>query len=169
VERIKPSRDLDERASLVGMLDFQRATMLLKADGLDHSQLDQTLAPSSLTIGSLLKHLALVEDSWITERFAGLPLPEPWASAPFETDEDWDFHSAAADSPGTLRELYRAACARSNAAIESVALDAIAPAPDRAGNPYNLRWVLLHLIEETARHAGHVDFIRESIDGVTGE
>jgi hypothetical protein len=115
-----------------------------------------------------VKHLALVEDSWIQHRFLGLPEIEPWRDAPFDNDPDWEWHSAANDQPHYLRELYIAACARSRAALESVQLDDLAAAQS-PGRPWTLRWMLLHLIEETARHAGHADLIRESIDGTTGE
>jgi uncharacterized damage-inducible protein DinB len=169
MDRIHPRRNADERTSLIQVLDYQRATILLKSEGLTHAQLGQTLAPSSLTLAGLLKHLAAVEDSWITERFLGQPIPEPWLSAPYDEDDDWEFHSAAADSPEYLRDLYVAACERSNAAIADVPLETLAPTPDRQGNPWSLRWVLLHLIEETARHAGHADLLRESIDGAVGD
>lgn len=95
--------------------------------------------------------------------------PQPWASAPFDTDEDWDFHSAAEDTPDALRDLYAAACERSRRANASLDLDSFAPNVDYYGNRYNLRWALVHLIEETARHAGHADLIRESIDGAVGD
>ena len=111
-ERIEPNSTTDELASLTEYLDYQRATMFMKTDGLTQHQLNQTHAPSTLTLGGLLKHLALVEDSWIQERFLGLPEVEPWASAPFDADPDWDFHSAADDTPAELRKLYDAACAR---------------------------------------------------------
>jgi uncharacterized damage-inducible protein DinB len=169
MERIYPKRDSDESEGLVGMLDLQRATILHKCEGLDHEQLNRVHPPSTLTLAALLKHLAAVEDSWITERFCGKQMPEPWASAPYDDDEDWEFHSAVNDSPEYLRQLYAAACARSNTAIANLPPDALAPAPDYYGNLWNLRWVLLHLIEETARHAGHADLLRESIDGVVGD
>jgi uncharacterized damage-inducible protein DinB len=167
-ERVSPDSTSDEITSLTQYLDFQRATILLKTDGLSRDQLGQAHGPSMLTLGGLLKHLALVEDSWIQGRFLGLPEIEPWASAPFDADEDWDFHSAADDSPEELRALYEAACARSRNAIVGIPLDQLAVVPREAGD-WTLRWVLLHLIEETARHAGHADMIREAVDGVTGQ
>jgi uncharacterized damage-inducible protein DinB len=169
MERTKPRRDQDERTTLLEMLEYQRATVLLKAEGLDHEQLNTRSTVSSLTLAGLLKHLAAVEDSWISARFLGKPEPEPWLSAPYDDDEDWEFTSAAQDSPDYLRELYAAACARSDAVMAGLPLDALAANPDYYGNPWNLRWVVLHLIEETARHAGHADIIREAIDGVTGD
>jgi uncharacterized damage-inducible protein DinB len=168
MERIRPRRDQDERTTIIEMLDFYRATMFLKCDGLDQAQLNQPFPPTTMTLAGLIKHSAMVEDMWITHRFAGDPLPEPWASAPIDEDEDWEWHSASDDSVEYLLELHRAACARTDAKIKGIPLETVAPAPDALGNPWNLRWVLLHLIEEAARHAGHADLIRESIDGSVG-
>jgi uncharacterized damage-inducible protein DinB len=117
----------------------------------------------------LLKHLALVEDSWIQERFLGLPEVEPWASAPWDQDRDWDFHSAADDDPEQLRDLYRAACERTRTAVAAASLDDLSRAPRRDGHHPSLRWILLHLLEETSRHNGHADLLREAIDGEVGE
>ena len=169
VDRSRPEPAVDERTMLVQYLDYQRATVLMKADGLDQKQLSRASTVSTLTLGGLLKHLALVEDSWIQGRFLGAPEIEPWVSAPFDDDEDWDFTSASADDPEYLRELYRAAAARTNAVVASAQLDDLSVVPRRDGNLWTLRWGLLHLIEETARHAGHADLIREAIDGATGE
>lgn len=168
-DRIDPASVSDEATSLGEFLDYQRATILLKTHGLTQEQLGSVHPPSTLTLAGLLKHLALVEDSWIQERFLGLPAPEPWASAPFDADEDWDFHSATQDSPDELRSLYEAACDRSRRATLGVPLDQRAVVPLRSGADWTLRWVLLHLIEETARHAGHADLLREAIDGSVGE
>jgi uncharacterized damage-inducible protein DinB len=168
MERTRPRRDQDERTTIIEMLDFYRATMVTKCEGLEQSQLGQTLPPSTMTLAGLIKHSAMVEDMWITVRFAGHPLPEPWASAPIDEDDDWEWHSAPDDSFEYLRDLYAAASARTDAAIKDVPLDTLAPAPDAQGNPFNLRWTLLHIIEETARHSGHADLIRESIDGAVG-
>lgn len=168
MERTRPRRDRDERTTITETLEFYRATMVLKCDGLEPGELGITLPPSTMTLAGLIKHSAMVEDMWITVRFAGRPLPEPWASAPIDEDEDWEWHSAPEDSFEYLRDLYAAAAARTDAAIRDVPLDTLAPDSDAQGNPWNLRWALMHLIEETARHAGHADLIRESIDGAVG-
>jgi uncharacterized damage-inducible protein DinB len=168
MERTDPQPATDEKTTLLQFLDFQRATLLLKAEGLDRQQLNQRLPSSSLTLAGLLKHLALVEDSWIQVRFAGQPEPEPWASAPGE-DPDWDFHSAAADDPQTLRELYRSACERSRQSIHDADVADLSAGLSREGHRWNLRWILTHLIEETSRHNGHADLLREAIDGSVGE
>ena len=167
-ERVDPSSTSDELTSLTQYLDYQSATILMKTDGLNHDQLNQIHPPSTLTLGGLLKHLAVVEDDWIHVRYLGLPEIEPWASAPWDADGDWDFHSAANDSPDELRALYAAACERSRTAIVGLSLDQLGVVPRKAGD-FTLRWVLLHLIEETARHAGHADLLREAIDGVVGD
>ena len=92
-------------------------------------------------------------------------------SAPGDDDVDWDFHSPPDDDPADIVALYRAACDRSRRVVEAVGgdLDHLTVAPSRSGAHFTLRWVILHMIEETARHNGHADLLRESIDGVTGE
>ncbi|MGZ4758076.1 MAG: mycothiol transferase, partial [Acidimicrobiales bacterium] len=124
-----------------------------------------------LTLAGLIKHLALVEDTWFVERMDGRPRPEPWLSAPFDDDPDWDFHSATDDTPDELLALYRAACDRSRAVVAGHDdLGALSVAQGRGDEGhFSLRWILLHMIEETARHNGHADLLRESIDGLTGE
>jgi uncharacterized damage-inducible protein DinB len=170
MERIDPDLQADERTTLVAFLDYHRATFLGKIAGLNHEQMNVALAPSDLTLASLTKHLALVEDSWFQERFVGVEV-EPWASAPFDVDRDWEMHSARDDSPDDLIALYRAAVARSQATLNTVeSLDARSAVNDRReGIPYSMRWILVHMIEETARHNGHADLIRQSIDGLVGE
>lgn len=167
--RLEPPTAGDERVTLDAFLDHQRATLLMKAEGLDRRQLNQPLPTSQLTLAGLLKHLALVEDDWIQVRFLGLPELEPWASAPWEQDRDWEFHSAEDDDPEALRSLYQEACARSRSAVAATDLGALSVGRNRDGQPWNLRWVLTHLIEETARHNGHADLLREAVDGSTGQ
>ncbi|HEY5221819.1 MAG TPA: DinB family protein [Microbacteriaceae bacterium] len=169
MERIDPNPQADERNSLLQYLNYQRATILLKTADLTMEQLGRTHAPSELTLSGLLKHLWLVEDSWITERFLGLPELEPWNSAPFDDDPDWEMHSALNDDPDWLRAQYADACARNDNLIAERSLDDLAAQKLRNGDDWTLRWVLLHLIEETARHAGHADLLREAIDGAVGE
>ncbi|MGI8948810.1 MAG: DUF664 domain-containing protein [Ornithinimicrobium sp.] len=100
------------------------------------------------------------------QRVAGEPPPEPWASAPWE--QDWEWHQAATWEQEEVWELYEVAVARAEAVLAGRRADQPAATTMRAGSPMNLRWVLLHLIEEYARHLGHADLIRESIDGQTG-
>ena len=123
--------------------------------------------PSATSVAGLLKHLALVEDSWFTHRFAGEAEPEPWASVDWDADPDWDFHSAAADPLDDLVELYRRACERSRAVAARHALDDVGV--DTSRYEFTLRFILVHLLEETARHLGHLDILIELLTGTTGE
>ncbi|HEU5267599.1 MAG TPA: DinB family protein [Jatrophihabitans sp.] len=168
--RIDPQPTGSELDTLCQYLDYQRETMLLKTDGLTRAQLAQPLPPSTLTLGGLLNHLALVEDSWFEERFLGRPEREPWAGIDWDADPDWEFRTAADLEPDQLRERYRQACERSRATVAAAtSLDQLSVLPLRSGSPFSLRWMLFHLLEETARHAGHADLLREAIDGTVGE
>jgi len=170
MERHDPVDVGDERTQLTQFLDFQRATVLLKVDGLDREQMNAPAAASDLTLAGLLKHLAVVEDGWFRRVLLG-ELPAQWYRD-FVDDPDWDFRTAADDDPADLVALYKHACERSRQAVASVASldDLTSEVPRRGGvQRFNLRWVLLHMIEETARHAGHADLLREAIDGATGE
>jgi uncharacterized damage-inducible protein DinB len=173
VARTDPDLVGDELTLLSQFLEFHRATLVDKVSGLSAEQLATRAVPSSaITLGGMLKHLALVEDDWFQVRLLGRPDPEPWASAPFDDDRDWDWHSAADDTPEELLDLYASACARSRSAVAEVDgdLERLSVKVDRhTGGPFSLRWIMIHMIEETARHNGHVDLIREAIDGVAGE
>ena len=153
----------------VGFLEFLRATVAWKTDGLDHAQLAQVHPPSSMTLGGLLKHLAFVEDWWLVHKFLGEPQQEPWASVDWRASPDWDWDTAVDHEPDELRALWRESVERSRAIAAGTDLDTLAASALRNGEQVSLRWIVLHLIEEYARHAGHADLIRESIDGLTGE
>lgn len=177
IERTDPPLTADELTTLLAYLDYHRDTLRLKTAGLDAEQLNRTLPPSSLTLGGLLKHLSLVESNWLNVVLMGRPDAEPWASVDWEADVDWDFHSAADDSPEQLHRLFDATVVESGRIIDEVvasdgdrALEHLSVRTDRkAGKQFSLRWILVHLVEEYARHNGHADFLRESIDGQTGE
>lgn len=156
-----------ERQTLVEFLDYYRAVLLRKAAGLSQAELDVRLGPGSLTIGGLVKHMALVEDGWFHEGWSGRPQVEPWASVDWGAQPDWELESAGDDAPQTLATIYADAIERSRAAIaDSHDLGA---SVDIRGRVFSLRWILVHMIEEYARHCGHADLIRESIDGRTGD
>jgi uncharacterized damage-inducible protein DinB len=168
--RTDPPETGTELDLLTSYLDHQRETVLLKTEGLSREQLAQPLPPSSLTLGGLLNHLALVEDSWFRVRFAGLPDDDLWAGIDWTADPDREFRTAAELEPEDLRRRYRDACAGSRAVVRAAeSLDQLSVEKRQNGKHFQLRWVLLHLIEETARHAGHADLLREAIDGTTGE
>ena len=170
VARIPPDPGGDARDLLGQYLDFQRETVLAKTEGLTREQMARRHEPSALTLGGLLYHLALVEETWMELRFAGLPEREPWIGVDFDADPEWEFRTSAELEPEQLRQRYRDACERSRqAAAKATGLDQVSVEPLRDGRHFTLGWVLLHLLEETARHAGHADLIREAIDGTTGE
>ncbi len=158
----------DEEANLVGLLEWYRAGVVAKAAGASPVVATTSPVASGVTIAGLVNHLALVEDDWMHRRFAGHPDPEPWASAPWDDDRDWEFHSANEEPLADVVARYEAACARSRAAMRGHSLDAAAVAAS-PGPEFNLRFAVLHLIDETARHLGHLDIIRELLDGTTGE
>lgn len=170
MERAEPDLVGDEMTLLTQFLDYYRATILEKSAGLTKEQLSQRLGPSTLTLAGLVKHMALVEQGWFRERLLGEDPIEPWASVDWNASPDWDFDTAGDDDPDDLFRMYEEACERSREAVTQVGdLDALMAKPNRRGEVMSLRWILLHMIEETARHAGHADLIRESIDGVTGD
>lgn len=155
---------------LEGFLDGFRSVLLRKAAGLDGEQLATRLGPSSLTLGGLLKHMALVEDIWFTQALRGDPLPEPWASVDWDRDPDWELHSAVHDAPEFLHRQFVTSVERSRAIAAGIAsLDHVAAKRSPEGESTTLRWITVHMIEEYARHCGHADLIRESIDGATGD
>jgi pimeloyl-ACP methyl ester carboxylesterase/uncharacterized damage-inducible protein DinB len=171
--RLEPPLAADETGTLLGFLDYQRATLAWKCSGLDAAGLCATTAASSLTLGGLLKHMALVEDSWFSRSLHGNERSAPWSDVDWNADPDWEFHSAAEDSPEQLRALWQEAVERSRArvaeALDHGGLDQLAKRSWPDGRRPNLRWILCHMIEEYARHNGHADLLRESIDGQTGE
>jgi uncharacterized damage-inducible protein DinB len=171
MERTDPDQVGDEITQLTQFLEFNRGTVVTKAEGLDHAGLNATHAPSEMTIAGIVKHLALVEDWWFHQIMGGRDEPEPWASAP-EDDPDWEWHSAGEDSLEELLTQYAESCARSRAVVASFGGDLDATSVRRSrrtGEHFTLRWIFLHMLEETARHAGHADLLREAIDGATGE
>ncbi|HON75582.1 MAG TPA: DinB family protein [Dermatophilaceae bacterium] len=169
-QKSDPPLAADEVSMLRAFLDFYRATVRRQAEGLTPEQLATPLAPAIMTLGGMLKHLALVEESWFLRYLEGQELSEPWVGVDWDTDPDWEWHSAAADPPEELFALYDRAIAVANdctdRALAKAGLDTPSVRPSRReGVPFTLRWILVHLIEEYARHAGHADLIRESIDG----
>lgn len=174
IERSDPPLVADEATMLRAFLDHHRDTLRMKTHGLSADQLRRTHPPSTLTLGGLLKHVALDEASWFGRVLHGRPMGEPWDSVDWGADPDWEFHSASGDSPEELRSVMDDAVAQADRDIEEAlaagGLEQLSVTPSRhTGTPFSLRWILLHMIEEYARHNGHADLIRESIDGTTGE
>ncbi len=162
----------DETDTLLGSLERQRSYLAWKCGGLDAAGLRARLAPSTITLGGLLKHLAKVEDDYFSQGLLARDRQPPWDTVDWKADPEWDWHSAAEDSPEQLMALWQDAVARSRSAVsEALAdggLDQLARGT-RWSEPPSLRRLLIDLIEEYARHVGHADLIRESVDGLVGE
>ncbi len=163
----------DETATLLGSLERQRATFAWKCGGLDAAALATHLAPSAMTLGGLLKHMAHVEDDMIVCWLRDEELGAPWDAVDWDVDEDWDWTSAVDDTPDELYAIWRDAVERSRAAVAAAIADGgvgqLGRMTTSSGASPNLRYILIVLIEEYARHIGHADLIRESIDGLVGE
>ena len=167
----EPPFDGTEVEHLLGALDRQRATFRYKADGRGRHGLTATVGASSMTLGGLLKHLALVEEVCSATRLSGEPLGEPWT--PYAGDEDLEWTTAADDEPAALYERYDDAVAlariRYDTAIRRAGLgQRVALGQDR-GITVSLRRLLFDLLEEYGRHTGHADLLSEAVDGRVGE
>lgn len=179
--RPEPPVAANERDTLLGYLEFQRATLEWKTRGLDAEELSLTTAASSMTLAGLLKHMAYVEDHWFSVFLLDLPKMAPWSEVNWNANPDWEWDTAIRDLPDEVREQWRTSVARSREALRNF-LDAGA-AETSSGDPLgalarrawpngdrpSLRWILVHMIEEYARHNGHADLLREAVDGQTGE
>jgi hypothetical protein len=157
----------DEAATLLGYLERQRATFAWKCGGLDAAGLRATLAPSTMTLGGMLKHLARFEDDMSTEWLHGREQLPPWNAVDWDTEPDWDWRSATEETPEQLYTRWQEAVDRAR----NLFAEALAEAgPDRRPieRAPSLRYILLNMVEEYARHNGHADLIRESIDGLVG-
>jgi hypothetical protein len=162
-----------EKTQLIGALERVRTTFRFKADGLDPAGLNKTIGASSLTLGGLLKHLAINEDYMFAVKYAGETLGEPWPEVDWDADPDWEFTTAADDKPETLYQLWDGAVERSRRRLSAAlakdgGLDQLVAASGE-GEHASLRRLVTDLIEEYGRHTGHADLLREAVDGVTGE
>jgi uncharacterized damage-inducible protein DinB len=171
--RPEPPQAGDEIATLLGFLDYQRATLAWKCSGVDAAGLNATVGVSSMTLGGLLKHMALVEDDWFSRSLHGHERQPPFDTVDWNADRDWEWHSAADNSPDEPLELWHNAVVRSRTHIAAAIADGGLERPARRtwpdGTAPSLRWIVCHMIEEYARHVGHADLLRESVDGLTGE
>lgn len=163
IERVQPDEAVDERETLTQRLDFLRATAMIKASGLtDEQAFTRPVPASDLTIGGLLKHLTGVERWWFSLDFARLDIDLPWA----DDDPDGGLTVGPDDHIDAIIADYATECERSRRAIDGHGHDEMASGDDMH---FNLRYALTHMVEETARHCGHLDLLRESIDGATGQ
>jgi uncharacterized protein DUF664 len=163
----------DETSTLLGSLERQRRTFAWKCGGLDAAGLKATVGASSITLGGLLKHLALVEADYFAVRLHGRDPGPPWNAVDWNNNAGWEWRSAADDTPAELYGTWENAVARSRSlvaeALEEGGLDQPGKLTWPDGTAPSLRRILIDLIEEYARHVGHADLIRESVDGLVGE
>jgi uncharacterized damage-inducible protein DinB len=152
-----------EREVLEAFLDNYRRVIVRKANGLTEEQLRERHVPSATTLGGIVRHLTSVERGWFQHRLAQIPMEELDPNTGGR-DESWVL--GADDTFERLVADYEAACEESRRIAASMELDDAVPSP-RLGR-VSLRWIIVHMIEETARHAGHADILRERIDGATG-
>lgn len=157
-----PPKTGTERDTLVGFLDAQRALLLWKLDGLDEGQARRPMVESGTSLLGLVKHLAWVERWWFVSYIGGRDVEFPWS----DEDPDADWRVESDDTIASVSQLFVDAVGEANDVIAAAeSLDVVGAKGDE---PRSLRWVLVHMIEETSRHAGHADILREQIDGTTG-
>jgi uncharacterized damage-inducible protein DinB len=153
----------EEKASLQASLDRHRDVVRWKLEGLDDGQLRRPMTPSGTNLLGLVKHLAGVEYGWFCETFGRPTEPLPFV----EDDPDADLRVEPHESTADVLAFYDRACTAADQVISE--LDVEHTGTSWSGETVSLRWVLIHMIEETARHAGHLDIVRELIDGATGD
>jgi hypothetical protein len=163
VPRHRPPEDACERDTLAGVLDFLRATVVNKVAGLtDRDALRESVPPSKLSAAGVVKHLTGVERFWFSIDFAGADRPWPWT----EHDPHGNFQPDEMETLAGIVADYQSECERSRKVAACAGLDDIARSD---GMAFTLRYTMVHMIEETARHCGHLELLRECIDGTTGE
>jgi uncharacterized damage-inducible protein DinB len=164
--RPEPPDTGGEREMLAGFLDFHRATLLWKLEGLDDEQVRRAMVPSGTSLLGLVKHLAYVERSWFQSVWAGQEVTFPWT----REDPDADWRIEPDETTEDVIALYNGECDRSREIVaQGSPLEEIVQHPRRPEWKMSRRWILIHMIEETARHVGHADILREQLDGATGE
>ena len=141
--------------------------MVRKVSGLTKEQALTRLEPSTLTLAGLLRHLTLVDIYWFIMVLRGEAMPPPWEAGDWESDPDWEMTSATDFTPEEIIADFKNTWREVSAVSADMDLDHTGTRSD--GTVISHRWVLAHLIEEYARHNGHADFIRESLDGSTGD
>jgi uncharacterized damage-inducible protein DinB len=153
-------RRAGEKESLLAALERHRDVVLWKLEGLDDEQLRRPMTPTGTSLLGLVKHLAATEYGWFCETF-GRPVEPLWF------DPADDFRITAGESTDDIIAFFGRARLAANKVVEEVDIEATGPAGP--GEPVTLRWVLIHMLEEAARHAGHMDILRELIDGAAGD
>jgi uncharacterized damage-inducible protein DinB len=157
-------RNGDERSTLLAFLEWQRATLARKCEGLDADQLRRRSAePSTLSLIGLVRHMADVELGWFRRTLAGEDAEYHYSS---DEDIDGEFDNVDTADVEEAVATWRDECARADEIISRRALDATGH--QTSGREVSMRWILTHMVEEYSRHNGHADLLRERIDGATG-
>jgi uncharacterized damage-inducible protein DinB len=158
-----PPTAADEKTTLCAFLDRYRDNLERKVEGLDREALTRRLVPSMTTLLGIVKHLAYVERGWFQNTFLGLDLYRP----PRNANDDGEFRIERDETVDGILALYRKEVSRSREIVASASLDDHTQRADR--RDFTLRWIMVHMLEETARHVGHADILREQTDGAAGE
>lgn len=166
MERTMRPASWSEVDTLGALLDYSRATVRAKCAGLSDEDAARALIPTSplMTVKGIVHHLRWVESWWFETVFLGTDLEYPWTDA----EPDREMSLALGIPLAGLLDEYDEVCARSRAVANGHDWDAFAQREGRKG-PLTLRWIVAHMLEETSRHCGHLDLIRELTDGVTGQ
>jgi uncharacterized damage-inducible protein DinB len=164
VSRVEPPNVADEKTMLAAFLDRHRATLLWKCEGLSEDDLRRrSVHPSGLSLLGLVRHLTDVERGWFQRGVGGQHAPPLYYS---DHNPEGDVEDLDSTDVQQVFTAYTAECERSRASVAARSLD---DTIDSDGEPLSVRWVVVHMLEEYARHNGHADFLRERIDGATGE
>lgn len=167
IERVPAGLSADERPMLDAWLDYHRDTLALKCEGLTPEQLRERAIPTTtLTLLGLVRHMAEVERSWFRKRLIGEDVPYIYCTP---EDRDGDFNDLMSHEPEQVFEIWWAEITQAREISAPLSLDHLSERMDERGEKFSLRWILVHMIEEYARHNGHADLIREAIDGATGD
>ncbi len=162
--RVSPPAEADERATLTAFLDFQRATLALKCEGLTDDQLrDRAVPPSSLSLLGIVRHMAEVERNWFRPVLSGEEM-----RLIFSPDMDWEAAFRDVDTADVAEAFaaWNSECHHARALV--AAASSLDVAGNRRGERVSLRWVIAYMAAEYARHNGHADLLRERLDGSTG-
>lgn len=157
----------DERTTLAAFLDYPREALVAKVTGVSEEDARRRLVPSDTTLAGLVKHLARVEMSWFQHRLAQIPVEELPELRSWLDDPEGEFHVEEDETIDVLVARYRRQCELSREVAARFDLEHVVPHP--ALGEVSARWITVHMIEETARHVGHADILREQIDGSTGD
>jgi uncharacterized damage-inducible protein DinB len=167
-DRARPDLNADELEMLTGWLEHHRGILMWKCEGLTAEQLRRrAVPPSTLSLLGLVRHMAEVERGWFQQVFLGEDVADLYDRS---ADEDADFNDVDQADPEEAFSAFEHECAISRQVVaQAGGLDVLSKRPsERTGRPFSLRWIVTHMIEEYARHNGHADLLRESVDGGTG-